>query len=78
MEVERFKHRQLAPTVGLSSRSSGEFEGPLFKINLLGGEGRVTSQVRRATSKINLQFGELCIRAGFEAKSEFGSTHVEH
>jgi hypothetical protein len=34
MEVERFKHRQLAPTVGRSSRSSGEFEGPLFKIKL--------------------------------------------
>jgi hypothetical protein len=78
MEVEWFKHRQLAPTVGQSSRSSGEFEGPLFKINLLGGEGRVKSQVRRATSKINLQFGELYIRADFEAKSEFGSTHVEH
>jgi hypothetical protein len=28
MEVDRFKHRQLAPTVGPSSRSSGEFEGP--------------------------------------------------
>jgi hypothetical protein len=28
MEVERFKHRQLTPTVGLSSRSSGEFKGP--------------------------------------------------
>jgi succinylglutamate desuccinylase len=27
MEVERFKHRQLAPTVGPSSRSLGEFEG---------------------------------------------------
>jgi hypothetical protein len=27
MEVERFKHRQLAPTVGPSSRSSAEFEG---------------------------------------------------
>jgi hypothetical protein len=27
MEVERFKHRQLAPTVGPSSRSSSEFEG---------------------------------------------------
>jgi hypothetical protein len=27
MEVERFKHRQLAPTVGPSPRSSGEFEG---------------------------------------------------
>jgi hypothetical protein len=29
MEVNRFKHRQLAPTMGPSSRSSGEFEGPL-------------------------------------------------
>jgi hypothetical protein len=29
MEVERFKHRELAPTVGPSSRSSGKFEGPL-------------------------------------------------
>jgi hypothetical protein len=29
MEVEWFKHRQLAPTVGPSSRSSGEFEGPI-------------------------------------------------
>jgi hypothetical protein len=28
MEVESFKHRQLAPTVGPSSRSSGEFGGP--------------------------------------------------
>jgi hypothetical protein len=36
MEVDRFKHRQLAPTVGPSSRSSGEFEGPTIKINLLG------------------------------------------
>jgi hypothetical protein len=27
MEVDRFKHRQLAPTVGRSSRSLGEFEG---------------------------------------------------
>jgi succinylglutamate desuccinylase len=27
MEVKRFKHRQLAPTVGRSSRSLGEFEG---------------------------------------------------
>jgi hypothetical protein len=27
----RFKHRQLAPTVGPSSRSSGEFEGPSSK-----------------------------------------------
>jgi hypothetical protein len=36
MEVERFKHRQLSPTVGPSSRSSGEFEGPSStKINLL-------------------------------------------
>jgi hypothetical protein len=31
MEVNRFKHRQLAPTVGPSSRSSGEFEGPSSK-----------------------------------------------
>jgi hypothetical protein len=31
MEVDRLKHRQLAPTVGRSSRSSGEFEGPIFK-----------------------------------------------
>jgi hypothetical protein len=30
MEVERFKHRQLAPTVGPSSRSIGEFEGPFI------------------------------------------------
>jgi hypothetical protein len=29
MEVERFKHRQLAPTMGPSSRSSSEFEGPI-------------------------------------------------
>jgi hypothetical protein len=36
MEVERFKHRQLAPTVGRSSRSSGEFEGPIFTIDLFG------------------------------------------
>jgi hypothetical protein len=35
MEVDRFKHRQLAPTVGRSSRSLGEFEGPLQQINLL-------------------------------------------
>jgi hypothetical protein len=28
MEVERFKHQQLAPTVGPSSRSSREFGGP--------------------------------------------------
>jgi hypothetical protein len=31
MEVERFKHRQLAPTVGPLSRSSGEFEGLLLQ-----------------------------------------------
>jgi hypothetical protein len=34
MEVERFKHRQLAPTVGPSSRSSGEFEGPSSSISI--------------------------------------------
>jgi hypothetical protein len=34
MAVERFKHRQLAPTVGLSSRSSGEFEGPSSLISI--------------------------------------------
>jgi hypothetical protein len=34
MEVDRFKHRQLAPTMGPSSRSSREFEGLLFKIKL--------------------------------------------
>jgi hypothetical protein len=35
MEVERFKHRQLAPTVGPSSSSSGEFEGLHREINLV-------------------------------------------
>jgi hypothetical protein len=28
MEVDRFKHRRLAPTVGQSSQSLGELEGP--------------------------------------------------
>jgi hypothetical protein len=51
MEVERFKHRQLAPTVGLEPTTIGEFEGPLLKINLLSGQQRVTSQVRRTTNK---------------------------
>jgi hypothetical protein len=37
MEVERFQHRQLAPTVGPIVISSGEFEGPhVIKFNLLG------------------------------------------
>jgi hypothetical protein len=33
MEVERFKHQQLVPTVGPPSRSLGKFEGSI-KINL--------------------------------------------
>jgi hypothetical protein len=36
MEAEWFKHRQLAPTVGRTSRSSDELGGPIIKINLLG------------------------------------------
>jgi hypothetical protein len=31
MEVARYKTSTLAPTMGWSSRSSGEFEGPIFK-----------------------------------------------
>jgi hypothetical protein len=31
MEVERFKHRQLAPTVGPIVMITGEFEGPIIK-----------------------------------------------
>jgi hypothetical protein len=35
MEVERFKHRQLAPTVGPIIMITSEFEGPSSaKINL--------------------------------------------
>jgi hypothetical protein len=35
MEVERFKHRQLAPTVGPIVMITGELVGPIIKINLL-------------------------------------------
>jgi hypothetical protein len=45
MEVERFKHRQLAPTVGPSSRSSGEFEGPHQQVNCY--DGVETQRTRR-------------------------------
>jgi hypothetical protein len=50
MEVERFKHRQLAPTVGPSSRSSGEFEGPLVIKNQsfeADGQDRVHPEIPR-------------------------------
>jgi hypothetical protein len=36
MEVERFKHRQLAPTVGAIVTIIGELEGPIFTIDLFG------------------------------------------
>jgi hypothetical protein len=35
MEVERFKHRQLAPTVGQIVEIISEFEGLYHQINLL-------------------------------------------
>jgi hypothetical protein len=35
MEVDMFKHRQLAPTVGQIVEIISEFEGPYHQINLL-------------------------------------------
>jgi hypothetical protein len=55
MEVERFKHRQLVPTVGPSSRSSGEFEGPLvIKINLSKPMVRIKFILRSLSDSSNL------------------------
>jgi hypothetical protein len=52
MEVERFKHRQLAPTVGPIVTIIGEFEGPqssVIKINLHSVTPVIRHTVHKAT-----------------------------
>jgi hypothetical protein len=54
MEVERFKHRQLAPTVGPIVTITGEIEGPLVIKNQsfeADGQDQVHSEIPRRLVK---------------------------
>jgi hypothetical protein len=66
MEVDRFKHWQLAPTVGRSSRSLGELKGPISK------NQSVTTRLLTYGQLVKFKFGSDS-SCPSSSKFEFGS-----